>query len=169
MTTGSNTGIVVIGLGNTYRRDDGVGLAAAAALDQLALPAVQVTAGIAEPMSLLEAWAGAALAVVIDAAVTGGSVPGRVRRCGPDELAVAHGRTSSHSLDLARAYALGQALERVPDALVLFTIETGDVGYGVGLTPAVAAAVPTVVAMTAAEINRARSQTRANGRSGIGP
>lgn len=153
------TGIVVIGLGNTYRRDDGVGIAVATALDQLALPGVQVVTGIAEPMSLLEAWAGAALAVVIDATVAGGSSPGRIRRCGPDDLVVAHGRTSSHSLDLARAYALGQVLERVPSALVLFTVETGDVGYGVGLIPAVAAAVPKVVAMAAAEINHARPPT----------
>jgi hydrogenase maturation protease len=153
------TGIVVIGLGNTYRRDDGVGIAVATALDQLALPGVQVVTGIAEPMSLLEAWAGAALAVVIDATVAGGSSPGRIRRCEPDDLVVAHGRTSSHSLDLARAYALGQVLERVPNALVLFTVETGDVGYGVGLIPAVAAAVPKVVAMAAAEINHARPPT----------
>lgn len=150
-------------MGNTYRRDDGVGIVAAAALDELAPPAVQVVTGIAEPMSLLEVWAGASLAVVIDAAVTGRSSPGRVRRCGPDELGVAQGRTSSHSLDLARAYALGQALDRVPDALVAFTVETADIGYGVGLTPAVAAAVPTVVAMAVAEIDRTRSQTRANG------
>lgn len=149
------SGAIVIGLGNTYRRDDGVGIAAAAALDELALPAVHVVTGIAEPMSLLEAWAGAALAVVIDAAVADGSSPGGIRRCGPDDLIVAHGRTSSHSLDLARAYALGQALERVPDTLVLLTVETVDVGHGVGLTPAVAAAVPSVVAMAVAEINRA--------------
>lgn len=147
-------GVVVIGLGNTYRRDDGVGIAAAAALDGLTLPAVHVVTGIAEPMSLLEAWTEASLAVVIDAAVADGSSPGRVRRCGPDDLVFAPGRTSSHSLDVARAYALGQALARVPDALVLLTVEIADIGYGVGLTPAVAAAVPKVVAMAVAEINR---------------
>lgn len=149
-----NSGAVVIGLGNIYRRDDGVGIAAAAALDELALPAVQVVTGIAEPMSLLEEWAGAALAVVIDAAVIGDSSPGRIRRCGPTDLVVTPGRTSSHNLDLARGYALGQALQRVPDALVLFTVEAADVGHGAGLTPAVAAAVPQVVEMVAAEINR---------------
>ena len=62
-------GIVVIGLGNTYRTDDGVGIAAAAALDELALPGVRVVTDVAEPMSLLEAWSGVKLAVVIDAAV----------------------------------------------------------------------------------------------------
>ena len=61
--------IVVVGLGNSYRSDDGVGIAAAVALNGLALPGVRVLIGIAEPISLLEAWSGAKLAVVIDAAV----------------------------------------------------------------------------------------------------
>ena len=62
----TNGQIVVIGLGNTYRADDGVGVVVAAALDELALPGVRVVTDVAEPMNLLEAWSGAGLAVVID-------------------------------------------------------------------------------------------------------
>ena len=54
---------------------------------------------------------------------------------------------SSHSIDIGRTHALGQALGRVPDALVVFTIEVADTGHGIGLTPQVAAAVPEVVGM----------------------
>lgn len=150
-----NGGVVVIGLGNPFRRDDGVGVVAALTLGEWALPAIRVVTGISDSMRLLDAWAGAALAVVIDAAITGGAPPGRVRRCEPDELVAAPGRTSSHSLDLGRAVALGKVLDRMPDVLALFTIEIEDIGYGSGLSPAVAAAVPMVVAMAAAEIHRA--------------
>lgn len=155
-----NKGTVVVGLGNTYRRDDGVGVAAAAALDELALPGVDVVIGIAESVGLLEAWSGATFAVLIDAAVTPGLSPGRVRRWGADELVVADGWTSSHTLDLARTYALGQALNQVPDTLVLFTVQTVDTGYGIGLTPPVAAAVPNVLDAVVAEIHSARSRVR---------
>lgn len=152
MTVGPK-GIVVIGLGNTYRRDDGVGVAVAAALDSLALPNVRVVTGIAEPMSLLEAWSPAALAMVIDAAVATPAVPGRVRRCAPGDFVAACEGLSSHRVDIRGTHALGQALGRVPDALVVFTVEVADTGHGIGLTPQVARAVPELVQLAVAEIN----------------
>ncbi len=78
--------VVVIGLGNCYRRDDGVGVAAAMAMERLAWPNVVVRTGIAEPMGVVEAWTGAVLAVVIDAAIATPSTPGRVHRCQLEEV-----------------------------------------------------------------------------------
>jgi hydrogenase maturation protease len=157
MTTG---GVVVVGLGNGYRRDDGVGVAAATALDDLGMPGVRVRTGIAEPMSLLEVWTGAELAVVIDAAIVTPPTPGRIRRCDLSDVPPQPNGLSSHSVDVGRAHALGQALGRVPDALVVFTIEVADTGHGTGLTPQVARAVPKLVGMVAAEINLARRARR---------
>jgi hydrogenase maturation protease len=145
---------VVIGLGNSYRGDDGVGVVAAAGLNRLALPGVRVVTGIAEPMGLLEAWSDAGLAIVIDAAVGTPPAPGRVRRCGLDDVVAAGAGLSSHSVDIGRTHALGQALGRVPDELVLFTIDVADTGHGLGLSPRVARAVPEVVRMAVAEITR---------------
>jgi hydrogenase maturation protease len=147
-------GTVVIGLGNSYRRDDGVGIAAAVALDDLALPNVLVRMAIVEPMSLLEVWAGAELAVLIDAAIVTPSTPGRVRRCELSDVPIQSAGFGSHNVDIARTHALGRALRRVPDTVVVFTIEAEDTGHGTGLTPQVARAVPEVVGMVAAEINR---------------
>lgn len=158
------TGIVVIGLGNTYRTDDGVGVAVATALEDLAVPNVHVVTGIAEATGLLEAWSGAALAIVIDAAVAIPSVPGRVRRCTLGDLAAGREGWSSHSVDVCGAHALGQELGRVPGVLVVFTVEVADTGHGVGLTPQVACAVPEVVRMAVAEINRAGTAIRAEAR-----
>ena len=157
MTTG---GVVVVGLGNSYRRDDGVGVAAATALDDLGLPGVCVRTGIAEPMSLLDVWTDAELAVVIDAAIVTPSAPGRIRRYDLSEVPTQSDGLSSHSVDVGRAHALGQALGRVPDTLAVFTIEVADTGHGTGLSPQVARAVPKLVGMVVAEINRARSARR---------
>jgi len=145
--------IVVVGLGNSYRKDDAVGIVAAAALNDLALPGVRVATGIPEPMSLLEAWSGAVLAIVIDAAVATPSVPGRIRRCTLRDVDDAPEGLSSHGVHIGRTHALGQVLGRVPDALVVFGIEVADTGHGIGLTPWVARAVQHVVRMAAAEIN----------------
>jgi hydrogenase maturation protease len=148
-------GTVVIGLGNGYRGDDGVGVVAAAELNRLALSGVRVVTDIVDPMSLLEAWSEAGLAIVIDGAVGTPPTPGRVRRCGLNDVVTAREGLSSHSLDIGRTHTLGQALGRVPDELVLFTIEVADTGHGMGLTPLVARAVPEVVRMAVAEIRLA--------------
>lgn len=150
---GSALNTVVIGIGNTYRRDDGVGPAVAAAINEQALPGVRVVTEIEDAMNLLDAWSGAALALVIDAAIASPSTPGRIHRVTADDLASVRG-ISSHSLDVAQVFALGQTLGRAPDRLVVFTVETAEVGHGVGLTPQVSAAVPDVVTAALAEIDR---------------
>ncbi|HEY1439888.1 MAG TPA: hydrogenase maturation protease [Mycobacterium sp.] len=154
---GFTGGVVVVGLGNSYRRDDAVGVVAAVALDELALPGVRVVTDIVEPVSLLEAWSGAGLAVVIDAAVMTPSTPGRVRRCVLSDVVAGPEGLSSHGVDITRTHALGQALGRGPDALVVFTIEVADTGHGIGLTAQVAGAVPEVVCMAVDEINRTQA------------
>ncbi|OBF47175.1 peptidase M52 [Mycobacterium sp. 852002-50816_SCH5313054-b] len=149
--TDSIVDAVVIGLGNRYRRDDGVGIVVADQLDRLGLNGVRVVTDIMEPMSLLEAWSGAGLAVVIDGAVGRPPAPGRVRRCALSDV-TAGDRLSSHGIDLVRTHALGDALGRVPGELVLLTVEVADTGHGAGLTPPVARAVAEVVNMALAEI-----------------
>lgn len=153
--TGDSGGIVIIGIGNGYRRDDGVGIAVAAAVDVRSIPNVVVKADIADPMGLLEAWTDAALVVIIDAAFANPSTPGRIRRCELTDVAAQTEGLHSHSIDIGRTHALGQSLGRVPGELVVFTIEVADTGHGIGLTPQVAGAAPKVADMVAAEINRA--------------
>ena len=145
--------MVVIGVGNPYRRDDGIGPAVAAAV--VGPPGVVVVSCPAEPTAILDAWEGARLAVLIDAAV--GEPAGRVRAGTLDESAAPEKPVSSHDLSLSQTYELGRALGRAPDALVVVTIGIGmtsgismtsgigDAGYGIGLSPAVAAALPEAV------------------------
>lgn len=133
--------IVVIGVGNTFRRDDGVGPAVAAAIDERGLPGVWARTDIADPVALLDAWSGASLAVVIDAAIAYPPAPGRLRRCAMADIAQS-ATVSSHAIDIASTIALGTVLDRMPNELVLFTVEAADTGHGVGLTSQVAAAVP---------------------------
>ena len=144
---------VVIGIGNDFRRDDAVGLTVADQVAERNLPRVRVVTGIGEPAALLEAWSGATRAVVVDAAAGADSAPGRIRRWTARDLE-ATAAVSSHALGLTQTCALGQALARMPDELVIFTIEVADMNHGIGLTPAVAAAVPDLVDAIIAELNR---------------
>jgi hydrogenase maturation protease len=143
---------IVIGIGNSFRRDDGVGLAVADRIAEQDLPGVRVVSGIGEPAMLLDAWSGAAHAVVVDAAAGQDSTPGRIRRWTARDLE-ATAVMSSHALGLAQTCALGQALARMPDKLVVFTVDIADANHGTGLTPAVAAAVPDLVDAIIAEFH----------------
>ena len=57
---------MVIGVGNEFRRDDGAGPAVVAKLRDPAPPGVELVTIDGEPTRLIEAWTGAALAVVVD-------------------------------------------------------------------------------------------------------
>jgi hydrogenase maturation protease len=142
---------VVIGVGNSFRRDDGVGVVVAEAIAQRKLSGVQVVTDIGDPATILESWAGVRLAVVVDAAMGNGGEPGRIRRWTPNEEPATNVVTS-HTMGLTQAYALGEALGQIPDRLVILTVDIVDADYGVGLTPSVAAAVPGVVEAVLAEL-----------------
>jgi len=140
----------VIGLGNTYAHDDGVGPAVAAALGADAPEGIRVIELDGEPARVIEAWAGTPLTIVIDASRSG-TEPGTVRRLeGADlaeggVLAAAGRRSSSHALGVAEALELGRALGRLPARLVVFAVEGHDASPGPGLSASVAAAVPELV------------------------
>ncbi|MGX9791166.1 hydrogenase maturation protease [Mycobacterium sp. MMS18-G62] len=148
------TTAVVIGIGNSFRRDDGVGLVVAEEVAHRGLPDVRVVTAIGEPTAILEAWCDAPLAVVIDAATGEDVCPGRIRRWTPDQSPAPGGAVSSHAISLPQAYELGEALKQLPHQLVVLCVDVADTDYGPGLTPAVAAAVPAAVEAVFAELLR---------------
>jgi hydrogenase maturation protease len=141
------TPVVVIGLGDEFRRDDGAGPAVIDQLRELAPPGVALVVTDGEPTRLIEAWTGAALAVVVDAVRAEPPQPGTAHRFVLDRPGPgAAWPASSHGFGLDDAIALALALDRMPGRLVVHAIEAADLTQGTGLTSAVAAAVDTVAA-----------------------
>ena len=139
--------VVVIGVGNEFRRDDGAGPAVVERLRELTLPGVGLVLTDGEPTRLIEAWTGAALALVVDAVRGQPPHPGRVHRLVMDRPGAGAARTaSSHGLGLGDAVALALALDRMPGRLIMHAIEAADLTQGTGLTPAVDLAVGLVAA-----------------------
>ncbi|KGI67441.1 hydrogenase maturation protease [Mycolicibacterium rufum] len=144
---------VVIGIGNEFRRDDGIGPAVAAAVSRLDLPGVTVHSSVGDPGDLLDAWDGVDVAVIVDAVAGPDAHPGRLRRWTPG-FERSPASVSSHALEPFSTHALGVALGRVPQDLVVLTVDVADVGHGVGLSPAVLAAVRTAATAVVEEIER---------------
>lgn len=145
---------VVIGVGNEFRRDDGVGPVIADGIRTLDLPGTRVVTTDGEPGRMLDAWANVDVAVVIDAVLCRDSVPGRVHRMDIDGIPGGTAANSSHGLGVPEAVELARALDRMPGRIVFYTVEVGDTGFGTGLSARVAAAVPTVTAAVLRELDR---------------
>jgi len=144
----SNKDMLVIGLGNPLRGDDGVGIWIAEQIAAADWPDVMVLAiESGEPTQLIEAWAGAKRVYVVDALVAP-LPPGRVLRFDLLRNPVpAHLATfSTHGLGLSEAVQLARILGALPSKLTLYGIVGQQFAYGVSLTPEVATAAQYVVA-----------------------
>lgn len=152
--------VVIISLGNRFRGDDGIGPVVADRMKTNAarhpdgtIAGCTLAEGTGDAMALVSAWEGAALAVVIDAAVSG-TAPGTVRRmeAGTEALPKDLARCSSHGLGLSEAVELGKALERLPGRLVIFAVEAATFEQGAAMSQEVAAAADEVVRNVESEI-----------------
>jgi hydrogenase maturation protease len=148
----TTTSTVVIGVGNEYRRDDGIGAAVIAQLHQHNLDDVTLTLADGEPSQLLDAWTGVALAVVVDAVLCQPSTPGRIHRTTIDHQPHRTARASTHGLGIPDAIRLADTLDRAPGRLVVFAVEAAELGFGLGMSSAVTAALPELTRAVLAEL-----------------
>lgn len=133
---------VVVGIGEPSRGDDACGHRVVQALRPRLGHDVELVEAGGDPTALLDLWAGAELAVVVDA-MQGGLAPGASVRLEVDGLrGLPRSRsTSSHGLSVPDVLELGRAVGKLPGRLVLYLIEAADVRAGERLSPEVAGAV----------------------------
>lgn len=153
--------VVVLGVGEPYRRDDGCGPRVVRAVRGRVDASVTLVEHVADPTALLDLWDGAGLAVVVDA-MRSGAVPGTVLRLESSGLSrAALGRpTSSHGLSVRDAFEIGTALGKLPRRLVVFLVEAEDLGPGESVSPRVATGVAEAADRVAAEVNAFRRTAR---------
>ncbi|HET8661370.1 MAG TPA: hydrogenase maturation protease [Micromonosporaceae bacterium] len=133
-------GMVVIGVGNPLRRDDGVGPAVIELLRAMSLPGVALATSLGGGAELVSHWDGRALVIVVDAVRSWPAHPGRVHRLAVPRSGGERTRAaSSHGIGLGNAVQLAEETGRLPERLVLYAVEAADIGDGAGLTPAVQA------------------------------
>ncbi len=135
--------LLIIGIGNMLRRDDGVGIIFARKLAQhLRSASFRIHEHSGEGTSLMDLWRGFSRAAVIDAVALGGE-PGTLYRfdAGMEKVPSDFFRYSSHAFGLAEAIELSRALEILPQRFLVFGIQGKDFSFGFGLSPEVDRAV----------------------------
>jgi hydrogenase maturation protease len=139
--------VLVVGMGNRYRRDDAAGLIAAARLGEAARVPVALLDSIGDATRLLDIWREADTVIVMDA-TRSGAPAGTVRRVDAGTYDADAGgafgpadgrgpRGSTHGFGVAEAVALGRTLDRLPHRLVIIGIEGARFDAGLDLSPEV--------------------------------
>jgi len=139
--------ILIAGVGNRERGDDGAGAAVVARLDGRVGAGVRLLHGFSVPLRLLDSWTSTDEVIVIDATLSG-TEPGTVSRFdaldGP--LPAESFGLSTHGFGLGQTIELARATGRLPARLAVYGIEARQADPGSGLSSEVAAAAEQVAA-----------------------
>lgn len=159
--------VLVIGVGNRFRRDDGAGSAVIEALRTWHHRGIELAVSDGDPGLLLGLWSPADTVVVAETAHAEPSCPGRLHSLSADRAArLAMGPASTHGLGLGETVALAAALGRLPRALVIHAVEGTDFRMGIGLSAPVATALPALTRLVTASVRAAAGWQRETGEGG---
>jgi hydrogenase maturation protease len=146
--------ILILGVGNPFRRDDGIGPAIIGRLKlEWGLPEpgrlresnVDLLDGGIDGLSLIDYIEGYEKVLVVDA-VNMGMAPGEVRMFSPEEvkLTIKADALSTHGFGLAEVIALMEKLEMKTDIRII-GIQAKDVTFGEGMSPEVSSKIEEIL------------------------
>ncbi len=149
--------VLTIGVGNSDRGDDAVGLIVAQRLRQRLPAHVPILQTTGDPGCLLEALQTAETIILIDAvhsrweagltSGTTGASPGTIHRFAAHEspLPADFFRCSTHAIGIPETIELARALDYLPRQLIVYGIEARDFATGTGLSAPVEQAADKLV------------------------
>jgi hydrogenase maturation protease len=140
----ANRKIIILGIGNLLLKDEGVGIHLIQLLEKESLPpGVELVDGGTSTLDILPLLKEAEKIIVVDAMQARGE-PGSIYRCRPRDLIPAEdGPRSLHHIDFLQALKMASLLgDDLESRTVIFGVEPQEIGWEIGLTPAVQAKMP---------------------------
>ena len=117
---------LILGVGNSILTDDGVGIKIAHKLKERN-PELEVTETSEAGIALLDLIAGYDKLIIIDSIKTEKGKPGELYKLELEALKPAANLSSSHGIDIATAYEIGQRLGyRMPKYISIYAVEIKD-------------------------------------------
>jgi hydrogenase maturation protease len=138
--------ILIIGIGNEFRSDDGYGLIIVRKLREKINSAVRVIEHSGDGASLMEEWKGFDKVIIIDA-VCFGKKPGTVHLidANKEHLPPEKMHHSSHIFGLNDAIETARVLKRLPQNIQIFGVEGKLFGTGTSMSAEIHDTIPDVV------------------------
>ena len=135
--------VLVLGLGNSLLRDDGLGLELLRRLEAATAPSdgVEFLDGGTQGIALLPWMAGRQALLILDAFALG-EPPGTVHTHEGPNLPQAPPGLSAHEGNFGELLATAQLIGDLPETIQLVGIEPDEISTGIGLSPAVVEALP---------------------------
>ncbi len=127
---------LVIGVGNEFRGDDGVGRQVVRELRKRQPANVSILESSGESFSLIEMWTGVEKVILVDA-LQSGAEPGTIRRFDLGDQAMPAevlGQCSTHGSSVPEAIELARYLHRLPPEVILYGIEALHFEHGCSLS-----------------------------------
>ena len=138
---------LIVGLGNPLRGDDGVGVRVAEALAAQPLPdGVEVIDGGTQGLGIVNLLENKKRVILVDAADIG-KQPGELVSFDLNQAKLLGGgkQLSVHAAGLRDALLLAQALEILPDEVIIFGVQPASLEWDAGLSPQVKAALSNII------------------------
>jgi len=146
--------VVVVGIGNEFRKDDGVGLYVSRLIQERADREIKVVDGVPDGYALIETWGDSNRVIIIDC-VTSGAKAGTIYRFDalnekiPGDL---FDGFSTHSISVVDAIELAGTLGRLPKSLLIYGIEGRNFSLGTELSPEIKQAADQLVVQILKEL-----------------
>lgn len=149
------TTTLVLGLGNTIMTDDGIGPKVIEQLQQGAgLPdGVTLLDGGTLGLDLLPHLEGVQRLIIVDAVEIGKSAGTCVRLAGDEVPMALETKLSPHQMGMKDLLAVARLMGQLPEEIVLIGVQPACLEMDTELTPLVAGAIPTLLAMLHAELS----------------
>ncbi len=138
--------VLIIGVGNIFRNDDGAGIFAVNKLKEKNLPHTKVIEQSGEGVALMNSWENFETVIIIDA-VSSGAKPGKIHYLNAKEQIIPKKffNYSTHAFSVAESIELARVLDKLPSKLLIYGIEGKDFSGGQILSPKVEASVFKVI------------------------
>ncbi len=143
--------ILVVGVGNSWRHDDGIGPHVIDILNQQSFEAADLLDGGIDGMALLDKLTPYDYAIIVDA-VNMGEVPGTIKAFSAQEAKlITSDALSTHGFGLAELVMLMAELE-IETQIKIIGVQPLDIEFGEGLSPEVEANTDKIINLIKEEV-----------------
>jgi len=146
--------ILVLGIGNTMLKDEGIGVRVAEKMMEMSLPPeVEVMDGGIKGLDLLYYIEGRKKVIVVDA-VKAGAPPGTLFRFTDNDIAAKKGvMRSAHGIDFSDVIAVARFTGTKPDEVIFLGVEPYDLSVSMELSPKIEEIIPILINLVMKEID----------------